>query len=283
MKFNILFIKIVLILNFNYCIFINEINNNDNNENNNLLNENNFETKLNKEKSSTFRLLNILSHPDHFIFPEQNSFYNKTELIYSIGEFTESTIDVKSLQEELKNCWVKLGGEEIKIINLNEGINKMIENIKLEFNEQKCTNLLILYGLGSNILEEMLETKTNIKTEFDQIFAYGLNDNFKKVIKVISGLNISKDISLNELIENQELLNKISSIGSKVNIKYLKLNENINFELMISNEENAEQMSGQLLNKLIDNILNEVNGKEGTLENVKTKNDDVMNKELQNN
>ncbi|CAK5080265.1 unnamed protein product [Meloidogyne enterolobii] len=235
-----------------------------------------FERKLNNDKSPDFLLLNILTHPEHFIFPEQNSFYNKTDLIYAVGGFADSSIKFEDLREQIKERWEQIGGEQTEIVTLMSGIEKMFEKAKLEITEKLRATLLVLYSLGCKILEGK-KSGYEVIFKTDKIFAYDLNDNFKKVLKVLSGLNPAKDTPLNELVENAELLDKLASIGSKVEIKYPKLNnEHISFALMIDNVGDAEKMSGQILTEIIDKIMHEVSGNEGGWGYVKSENDEII-------
>nr|CAD2147534.1 unnamed protein product [Meloidogyne enterolobii] len=156
------------------------------------------------------------------------------------------------------------------------GIEKMFEEAKLKITEKLRATLLVLYSLGCKILEGKIESGYEVIFENDKIFAYGLNDNFKKVLKVLSGLNPAKDTLLNELVENAELLDKLTGIGSKVEIKYPKSNnEHIIFALMIENVGDAEKMSGQLLTEIIDKIMHEVVGNEGGWGYVKSDKDET--------
>lgn len=217
-----------------------------------------------------------MSHPEHFIFPEQNSFYNKTDLIYAVGGFADSSIKFEDLREQIKERWEQIGGEQTQIVTLMSGIEKMFEEAKLKITEKLRATLLVLYSLGCKILEGKIESGYEVIFENDKIFAYGLNDNFKKVLKVLSGLNPAKDTLLNELVENAELLDKLTGIGSKVEIKYPKSNnEHIIFALMIENVGDAEKMSGQLLTEIIDKIMHEVVGNEGGWGYVKSDKDET--------
>uniref|UniRef100_A0A915NAT2 Uncharacterized protein n=1 Tax=Meloidogyne floridensis TaxID=298350 RepID=A0A915NAT2_9BILA len=116
----------------------------------------------------------------------------------------------------------------------------MFEEAKLKITEKLRATLLVLYSLGCKILEGKIDTL------------------------------------LNELVENAELLDKLTGIGSKVEIKYPKSNnEHIIFALMIENVGDAEKMSGQLLTEIIDKIMHEVVGNEGGWGYVKSDKDET--------